>query len=60
MKTPHNPNAPQNEDPLVAVVQAWNDPGLYPVWHDLAKHKVRDCMPMLAKALDRLSEETNE
>jgi hypothetical protein len=43
--------------PLDAVVRAWTDPGPHPQWHRKMQAEVRDSMPLLARALDRLTAE---
>ncbi len=45
-----------NVDPVDAVVRAWTTPGRMPAWHARAQRVVRSAMPVLARALDRLSE----
>jgi hypothetical protein len=40
---------------IEAVIAAWNEPGPHPDWHERAKSQVRDAMPVLALALDRLA-----
>jgi len=40
--------------PLEAIVKAWNNPGKHPSHHEAARRTVRDAMPLLARALDRL------
>lgn len=42
--------------PIEATVRAWNDPGKHPDWHYRAKLEVRNAMPALAAALDRLTD----
>ena len=39
------------------VVAAWTDDAGQPAWHELAKADVRESMPALANALDRLATE---
>lgn len=41
-----------------AVARAWGDPGRYPTWHHRMQQIVRKQMPVLARALDRIVEET--
>jgi hypothetical protein len=43
-------------EPLDAVIKAWTEPGPHPAWHEETKRVVRDAMPLLARALDRLTE----
>ena len=40
-----------------AVVKAWTEPGEFPTWHYRMQQIVRKTMPVLGRALDRLSEE---
>lgn len=40
-----------------AVARAWTTPGANPEWHKKAQQEVRDAMPVLARALDRLTTE---
>lgn len=59
MKTPTTPAGLRrfdDVDPAQAVVRAWTDPGRFPGWHARAQRVVRSAMPVLARALDRLSE----
>ena len=42
--------------PEEALARAWSEPGNNPRWHRLCQQVVRDCMPVLARALDRLVE----
>lgn len=37
-----------------AIKLSWNNPGVYPIAHEEAKQLVRDVMPLLARALDRM------
>jgi len=37
-----------------AARRAWTHYGVRPVWHLLAQETVRNAMPVLARALDRL------
>lgn len=46
-------------DPLEAVLQAWNDPGQDPEIAEAAREEVRQVMPLLARALERLAGEAN-
>jgi hypothetical protein len=41
--------------PAVAVMMAWSEAGDNPRWHALRQDDVRAEMPVLARALDRLS-----
>lgn len=49
---------PKTIPPLAAqihlndILDAWTIKGANPDWHNQMKEKVRDCMPMLAHALD--------
>jgi hypothetical protein len=43
--------------PRDAAVRAWTDPGPHPPWHRKMQAEVRDSMPLLARALDRLTAE---
>jgi hypothetical protein len=38
-----------------AVVRAWADPGDRGGWHERARDEVRETMPLLARALDRMA-----
>lgn len=40
-----------------AVVMAWNVPGDNPHYHDVMRSKVQDSMPVLARAINRLTQE---
>jgi hypothetical protein len=40
-----------------AVLVAWTAPGPRPDWHFKMQAEVRDSMPVLARALDRLARE---
>lgn len=42
-------------EPVDALVRAWTTPGRYPYWHARAQHVVRQAMPLLGRALDRLA-----
>jgi hypothetical protein len=42
-----------------AAVLAWDNPGPRPAWHRAMKEEVRNAMPLLARALDRLVGEVN-
>lgn len=37
-----------------AIFAAWNFPGKHPKHHEKMKQEVRDAMPVLGRALDRL------
>lgn len=57
MKTPTTPGGLATYDhihPELAVRLAWTNPGMNPEWHEKAKQAVRDAMPLLARALDRM------
>lgn len=59
MKTPTSPDGLTQFDhlpPEEAVVRAWLEVGPRPVWHEAQREKVRRRMPLLARALYRLSE----
>jgi len=43
--------------PEEALARAWSQPGSHPRWHRLTQQVVRDCMPLVARALDRLAEQ---
>lgn len=43
-------------DPKEAVLQAWTDAGNHPAYHQLMQRRLREEMPVLARALDRLAE----
>lgn len=60
MKTPFTDKGLKQYDELDAVdavVLAWNNTGANAAFHIRAKASVRQSMPVLARALDRLSEE---
>jgi hypothetical protein len=38
----------------IAAYKAWNEAGPHPFWHNQMKARVREEMPVLARALDRL------
>lgn len=40
--------------PEVAALKAWTDAGVAPQWHEASKRELRDLMPLLARALDRM------
>lgn len=42
--------------PVYAAVLAWTDPGANERWHNKMKNDVREKMPLLARALDRMVE----
>lgn len=42
--------------PEEALVRAWTEPGPNPAWHWATRKEVRDAMPLLARALDRLAD----
>ncbi len=44
---------------LHKVLKAYNEPGINPAWHRLEKEILHRNWPMLANALDELSEITN-
>lgn len=43
---------------LDAVIESWRNAGPRPAWHEARKREVRDAMPLLARALDRLAQES--
>lgn len=43
--------------PTQAIAKAWVEPGEYPTWHYRTQQIVRKTMPVLGRALDRLSED---
>lgn len=61
MRTPHDPARVRQlaEEGSVeeAVLRAWTDPGAHPAWHARAQREVRNAMPVLAAALDRMERE---
>jgi hypothetical protein len=60
MKTPYTDKGLIQYDhltPVEAVAKAWTEPGPHPAWHEETKRAVRDAMPLLARALDRLTTE---
>lgn len=60
MKAPVTPEGLKMYDHLApeeAAAFAWADPGLHPTFHGRARQEVRDAMPLLARALDRLEDE---
>lgn len=60
MHTPTTPAGLRKLDHLPAmeaVLRAWNEPGPHPAWHRAAQDEVRRCMPLLARALDRLPQQ---
>lgn len=48
-----------NMPAIEAVAKAWNVPGRHPRAHEQAKREVKDAMPLLYRALERLIEEQN-
>lgn len=57
MKMPVTPDGLRKYDKVPveeAIKLSWNDPGVYPIAHEEAKQLVRDVMPLLARALDRM------
>ena len=40
--------------PEQAALNAWTQVGGNPYWHDKMRTQVRDAMPLLARALDRM------
>lgn len=44
-----------NLDPITATIAAWRTPGPRPDWHERARATVREVMPVLGRALDRLA-----
>ena len=58
MKTPITQEALAKYDhlhPLEALYMSWNVPGEQPLWHYQAKENLRSSMPLVARALDRIS-----
>ena len=56
-KTPMSLNGRTKYDNLPApsaVVRAWMEPGSHRAHHERMKQEVRDAMPLLGKALDRM------
>jgi hypothetical protein len=45
-----------NLPPEQAVLKAWTRPGPRPDWHRKMQDEVRKVMPLLARALDRMSD----
>lgn len=43
----------------VAVMMAWSEPGIEPEYHEFIKSQVRNSMPVLGRALDRMVEENS-
>lgn len=43
-----------------AVVKAWSEPGAFPTWHYRMQQIVRKSMPVLGRALDRLTVDLNQ
>lgn len=63
MLTPTTPAGEQRYDHLPAaeaVRAAWTQPGLNPAWHAEAQQVVRDAMPLVARALERLAAEERD
>lgn len=42
--------------PGEAVILAWSEAGNNPLWHEIQQDEVRNKMPVLARALDRMVE----
>lgn len=60
-KTPTTPEGLEQFDhlePAEAVRMAWTDPGNYPAYHRAIQVEVQNKMPVLARALDRLTGHT--
>lgn len=60
MRTPVTPAGLERYDsaqPTHAAVLAWVVTGINPAAHTAAQQQVRDCMPVLARALDRAAAE---
>ena len=56
-RTPVSPAKLRRYDHLPAAEaasRAWAKPGVNPEWHREMRQRVRDAMPLLARALDRL------
>lgn len=43
----------------VAVMMAWSEAGAEPDYHEFMKRQVRETMPVLGRALDRMVEENS-
>jgi len=62
-QTPTTPDGLRQLDELPAVeavLRAWTDAGSQPQWHEQCKDELRDAMPLLARALDRLAAEAGK
>ena len=46
--------------PAEAVLKAWNTAGSHPVWDEARKREMREQLPLVARALDRMAKETGE
>lgn len=60
--TPVTPEGLQqfdDDDAVTAVIEAWTLPGNNPTWHLQMQKQVAAQMPVLARAIERLVEETN-
>lgn len=63
METPTTPHGLEQFDhlpPGLAAEAAWNVAGPNPAWHEMAREQVRRDMPLLARALDRLTQERKD
>lgn len=45
---------------IEAVAKAWSEPGKHPAWHHRMQQIVRTNMPVLGRALDRLTVEPSQ
>lgn len=57
MTTPEGPRKLDHLPPLEALAEAWSTPGPHPSIHLLHRRMVRDAMPLVARALDRLADD---
>lgn len=58
LRTPITAEALQRarqDDPLTAAVRAWTEPGPHPQYHERCRLTMREAMPLVADALDRLA-----
>lgn len=63
MTTPTTPEGLAQYDHLPwpeAALLAWTEPGCHPEWHWRCRNRVREEMPLLARALDRAVEQPEE
>lgn len=62
-KTPVTKEGLEQFDSLTAieaVAKSWSEPGEFPTWHHRMQQIVRKTMPVLGRALDRLTVESNQ